>query len=80
MRPRDHAPNPTAMTSITIPTLPMPWKLAHHARKAGAMLFPKATTARALAKPATKLLMLGRIDGRYMKPEPAECSGMTKMS
>lgn len=32
------------------------------------------------AKPATKLLMFGLRDGRYRKPEPAECSGIMKMS
>lgn len=36
--------------------------------------------SRAEAKPAMKLLVLVRREGRYRKPEPAECSGMTKMS
>jgi len=59
---------------------PIPWKLFHHVLKAGAMLWPSATRKRAEAKPAMKLLMLGLSDGRYKKPEPAECSGIMKTS
>jgi hypothetical protein len=78
--PNDQAPKPTPMMSMVMPMLPSPWKLSHQARKAGAMLWPRTTRIRADAKPATKLLTLGWSDGRYRKPEPAECSGMTKMS
>ena len=35
---------------------------------------------RADANPATKLLMFGRNEGKYKNPEPAECSGITKIS
>lgn len=59
---------------------PIPWKLVHHDFKAGAMLWNTTTHARALAKPATKLLIFGCSDGRYRNPDPAECSGMMKMS
>jgi hypothetical protein len=44
------------------------------------MLWKRTTHAKALANPATKLLMFGWSDGRYRKPAPAECSGMTNMS
>lgn len=44
------------------------------------MLWANTTNIRAEAKPATKLLMFGCKLGRYRNPEPAECSGMTKMS
>lgn len=60
--------------------LPKPWKVSHHVRKAGAMLWNKATIMRAEAKPAKKLLTLGFNDGRYRKPAPAECSGITNIS
>lgn len=60
--------------------LPRPWKLSHQTLKAGAMLWKRATRMRAEAKPAAKLFGLGLMEGRYRKPEPAECSGMTNMS
>lgn len=41
---------------------------------------PITTSTRADAKPAAKLLTLGFSDGRYRKPEPAECGGMMNMS
>lgn len=66
--------------SIIIPTLPMPWNVDHHCLKAGAMLWPRTTNTRAVAKPATKLLVLVRSEGRYRKPAPAECSGIMKTS
>jgi hypothetical protein len=68
------------MISMPMPTFPIPWKPSHHVRKAGAKLWPTTTNIRADANPATKLLTFGCSDGRYRKPEPAECSGMTKMS
>lgn len=43
---------------------PMPWKLAHQAWKAGAMLWKMTTTTSAEAKPAMKLLVLVRSEGR----------------
>jgi hypothetical protein len=68
------------MINMAMPMSPMPWKLSHHVRNAGAMLWPRTTSISAVANPATKLFMFGCKDGRYKKPEPAECSGMTKMS
>ena len=59
---------------------PKPWKLSHQARKAGAMLWNRATNIKADANPAKKLLTFGFRDGKYRNPDPAECSGMTKMS
>lgn len=64
MRPRAHAPKPTPTMSKVMPMLPRPWKLSHHARNAGAMLWKRATSIRAEAKPATKLLMFGWREGR----------------
>jgi hypothetical protein len=52
------------MTSRSMPALPMPWKFAHQAWKAGAMLWPRTTMMRADAKPAMKLLVFVRSDGR----------------
>jgi hypothetical protein len=44
------------------------------------MLWPTTTSIRAEANPAIKLLAFGCSDGRYRNPDPAECSGITKMS
>lgn len=43
---------------------PMPWKLAHQARKAGAKLCPMTTAAKVQATPAMKLFHCGFSDGR----------------
>jgi hypothetical protein len=38
------------------------------------------TAKRVHATPARKLLRWGWREGRYKKPEPAECGGIMKMS
>lgn len=38
------------------------------------------TTASVVTTPAMKLFHWGLRDGRYRNPEPAECSGMMKIS
>lgn len=68
------------MINMPMPTFPIPWKPSHQVRKAGARLWPTTTNISADANPATKLLTFGCKEGRYRKPEPAECSGITKMS
>lgn len=44
------------------------------------MLWQSTTKTNADAKPAAKLLAFGLSDGRYRKPDPAECGGMMKTS
>jgi hypothetical protein len=58
--------------SIIIPIPPDPLTLYHQAWKAGANIDPIATSIRAEAKPAAKLLIFGCRDGRYRKPDPEE--------
>jgi hypothetical protein len=67
------------MSSI-IPIPPDPFTLYHQTWKAGASIDPIATSMRAEAKPAAKLLTLGCNDGRYRKPDPDEWGGIMKMS
>jgi hypothetical protein len=62
--PRAHAPKPTPNINRVMPMFPIPWKLSHQARTAGAMLWDRATRIRAEAKPAAKLLTLGCSEGR----------------
>jgi hypothetical protein len=63
-----------------MPVPPEPLTPTHHACTTGASADPTTTRIKALAKPAAKLLTLGLRDGRYRKPEPAECGGMMKIS
>jgi hypothetical protein len=70
---------PTPNKSVVKPVPPMLEPLIH-SFTAGATAWNRATHISAEAKPATKLLTFGCIDGRYRKPEPDECWGMTNMS
>merc|ERR1711964_165010 len=78
--PNAHAPTPTANMSIIIPAPPAPFTLFHHAWTAGARADPITTSISADANPAAKLLTFGFSEGRYRKPDPAECSGMMNIS
>lgn len=80
MRPKAHAPIASPIDTMNIPFPPVFLTLFHHNCTVGINADVTATSMRADAKPAAKLLTLGFSDGRYRKPEPEECGGMMKMS
>jgi len=69
-----------ANVRIIMPIPPVPLTPYHHTIATGLSTMPRPIIKRHVANPAAKLEGFVLSDGRYMKPEPAECGGTMKIS